>query len=481
MKRSRCVVWRFLLLGIGFTLASCDAARPGPTQPDLRPSADADADPRLEPLVPDDSAVIRARAGAWDPGESVLMAVSGIPIKTGQIAAFSVSVENGRCEDVTVSGVFSEVLWTHIGTPTACTGSRDPVTLGPAERDGELYFSLPLTNHRVQITPMDGGWQVAFDDDPFGNGGDGDFNDIIIFVELPEVRSGYIECTPSVQRGNEVRCEMAPGVGYTVIRRRARGQGFDIDEYPNTSHRNVHKYIWRGPAVANTRVDITIEYSEGERKRQRTYSTRFRVTPREWPELQLQAPQTVVGLRGAMRPYPTNGLLGTSAPAVAGLTFATLRTETVTDGPNAGLSFIRDPLPEIPYLIYIHPGLYGAPPPGAQQWYADQNGSGSGTCTASVFAILLPEILRHEGVTQEDESHYGITRTFYRVREPHLEMEAVYQQGDATSVRIRAAQRWVELHESGWHRARQDAFDNADLPRIAQRLGCTLDLNPNDN
>lgn len=296
-----------------------------------------------------------------------------------------------------------------------------------------------------------------------------------------------LTCSPDpVLRGDTVTCSMTPSEAYTVVRQRAQGQGFQIQQAPGTAHAPNETYEWSGTAVADTDVEITIETSQG----QRTLMASFAVEARDWPTLRPGNPQVQRGLRGTMEAYPGNALLGNAAPELSLDVFRNLPVQRADGGPNDGLAFLAQPLPSPDFMIFIHPGLDPTPPglqpgdPGYQpshRWHDDQNGLGSGTCTQAVFNILVPEVERHEGVTRAANSHWGITERAYRDLSPEQAIESLYTQAPFDDgLRANAWEAWVDFHNSGEYRLRQTIFDQADRLLINNRLGCVLDYNDLD-
>jgi hypothetical protein len=161
----------------------------------------------------------------------------GIPVKQGDVVTVSVaSMDNGRCETVTVSGAASATLWTGIGTPTACQGSTTAVTLPPIAAAGDLVFDLPLIANSARVTGTSSPYTVAFED-----GGDADYNDIVLRVDIVTGGTPSLICTASVQRGQEVVCK-ASGDGVAVT-----NWEFKVGSWIVTSSSTSNE--WRGPAV----------------------------------------------------------------------------------------------------------------------------------------------------------------------------------------------------------------------------------------
>jgi hypothetical protein len=118
------------------------------------------------------------------------------------------------------------------------------------------------------------------------------------------------------------------------------------------------------------------------------------------------------------------------------------------------------------------------------QWHDDQNAQGSGSCTQTVFSILLPAAEVHEGKTHapNPNSHYGVALKAYQDFDLAGQLDSVVTVASvASDVRDAAYTAWSIFHQRGSrYKQRQDDFDAADYPRIAQSLGCQMDFNPKD-
>lgn len=180
-----------------------------------------------------------------------------------------------------------------------------------------------------------------------------------------------------------------------------------------------------------------------------------------------------------MLAFPSNGVFGNAHPEFE-TQAATLRITRAPSGPNTGLAFLTS-APSVDHSIFLHPGLSSRPAETdtSQSWHADQDGLGSGTCTAAVFSVLTPAVERHEGVTMQDSSHWGITRNFYQATNAQRQFEQLFTNKDDFELRYVAWQVWLKLHQ-GTHDRQQHRFDRAEYPLIRASLHCTLDMNPND-
>ncbi|HEX8831344.1 MAG TPA: hypothetical protein VF705_09275 [Longimicrobium sp.] len=308
-------------------------------------------------------------------------------------------------------------------------------------------------------------------------------------VTVTEISEPKLECKgPSgenpIQRGRSVRCAITPDKAYKVVSRRATGERFTNAARPDSSHAAETPYVWQGTAVADTRVTMVLELTKDDGStEQKTYEASFQVQARDWPKLRLNDPSVSIGLRDmAGFPNRMNAGLGN---ALTEMNLDILNAHPVArpnGGPNAGLMYLAQPWPAVDFSIVLHPGLYGGPtaPAAARRWHEDQNGRGGGTCTQAVFAVLEPAVRRHEGVTKQPNSHWGVANDFFQNSETEQRVEKVYRQTeDAGEVRLAAFNEWRGDVE-GPLLARQRAFDAVDTPALFASLGCTVDINRND-
>jgi hypothetical protein len=195
-----------MLLTVALFSGACDGGAP----PTLPTTAGV---PGVRPLLTAaDSLAALGPAPVATPGDaSTIASAPGIPVRQGDVVTVSVtSIDNGRCETVTVAGAASATLWTDIGTPTVCGGSVAPITLPAIAADGVLVFDLPLIANAATITGGGPTFQVAFED-----GYDSDYNDIVLSVSIASNAEPRVTCTPAPMRGSEVSCS-ATGGGVTV-------------------------------------------------------------------------------------------------------------------------------------------------------------------------------------------------------------------------------------------------------------------------
>ncbi|MEW5928678.1 MAG: hypothetical protein AB1941_14515 [Gemmatimonadota bacterium] len=430
-----------------------------------------------------DSAAILAGAG-----NTMLAASYGeIPVPAGARVTVTVSyVQTARCEIISVSGVIKQTVFPQ-GVGGCGRGAIESdglglsTMIGPAATSGNISFRMSSSGGST-VSGSAPNYTVSLYD---AVGDDSD--DVVLSVKV-EAANSNLECLPaSVQRGEIIRCTLTVAEAYRVLTRESQGRGFRITETPGTSHATGETYVWEGPAVADSRVTVRVE-SAGK---QQSHSTSFKVTERQWATPGFSNIVTVVGLDPSqkMRPYPSNGMVGGSHPNPDASIWGRLPVSRPTQGPNTGLGFLADPLPDFPWKVYLHPALYPPPAglqpgqPGYEQWhrwYDDQDGRGSGTCTPAVFAILVPEVERHEGVAQASDSHYGVAIKAYTDLKPQQRYERLYTDEDDYALRALVYDEWRKFHEGGQYQTRQNAFDNTDYPKVLSRLGCTLDFNPSD-
>lgn len=305
-----------------------------------------------------------------------------------------------------------------------------------------------------------------------------------------------LSCTPvPVTRGQVVRCEagVSPASPFTVTRLRATGKGFRSEDFPNTAVTAGDVYAWEGMAVADTRVRVEVTAATPSGTRTLTREVSFDVQPRIWPVPQLTGAMAVLSQldpNGQMQAYPTNGVLGGSRPVSPATFFQSVPVSRATGGPNRGLAILATPFTVGEWEVYLHPGLDPVPAgltPGQpgyalwHRWHDDQNGRGSGTCTASVFAVLVPEVRRHEGVTRSPNSHWGVAGTAYASLSLADAIERVYVDSPLDDpVRQLGFDAWLQFHNGQAYRSLQSQYDQRDYPIIQSAIGCGMDLNPND-
>ena len=310
-------------------------------------------------------------------------------------------------------------------------------------------------------------------------------------LTVTEVEAPKLECTgpdgaTTIERGKQVRCSITPDKPYKVLSRRSTGDGFTIAERPEVSFGKDVPYVWQGPAVADARVRMVLELTNDDgSKENKTYDASFTVAPRDWPKLQVNAPTVTVGLRN-MTAYPPadgKGTLGNALTELDEPRVLAVRMAIPGGGPNTGLAYFVDPFPDLNFSIYLHPALFDDPAnPGSpsQQWHADQNGLGSGTCTQAVFPHLVAEVRRHEGATQASNSHWGIAQAFFQNGSVEQELEKIYRRTTEPNVLLQAGVDRLRREMRSTLTPLQQAFDNTDTPALIASLGCTLDHKKND-
>lgn len=433
-----------------------------------------------------DSAAIMAAAGS-----TFFTASYGvIPVPAGAKVTVTVAhVETARCEIVSVSGAINQPVFPQ-GVGGCGRGGIEndglglTTTIGPVARAGDISFRISSTGGSI-VSGTAPNYTVSLFD-AVGQ----DTNDVVLSVKVEAVTTKP-ECLPTpVQRGDNVRCTLTVPDAYRVLTRGARGSGFNISETPGTSHAAGETYVWEGTAVADSRVTLRIETNENGATKQQSFSASFKVSERPWPVPGFSQVIKAVGLTPPMQPYPAQGTpIGGARPEPDPNVWPTLPITRPTQGPNTGLGFLTSPLPDFPWKVYMHPALYPTPAglqagqPGYQPWHRwndDQNGQGSGTCTAAVFTTLIPEVERHEGVTGAPDSHYGVAIKAYNDLKPQQRIERLYTAADDYALRQRAFNEWMGFHQGGAYQSRQNAFDASDYPKVAATIGCNLDYNASD-
>jgi hypothetical protein len=295
-----------------------------------------------------------------------------------------------------------------------------------------------------------------------------------------------VTCTPTpVERGGTVRCTgiVAPAAQMTVIRLTARGAGFSNTETPNTVVAAGDSAVWSGTAVAASQVRFVAQVAQPGGTTTIQGNGTFAVSARTWAPYQLTtAPPSTTTLQPGMQPYPSNGVLGSFSPH--GLNPYVAPIDSVASGPNAGLMYYTERPPYISSgaSVAMHPALY--PPathPATQQWYNDQNGSPSGTCTQAEVPLLRAEAERHEGLTQAANSHYGVANQAFLTHRPDRTLEALYLfRVPKDRVHLRAY-RVYRNFVTGPSHAMQQAFDTSDYPLILAKFSCQFDFNQADS
>ena len=295
-------------------------------------------------------------------------------------------------------------------------------------------------------------------------------------------------CTPAAPtRGDTIHCSVnVPGASYTVLRQRAKGKGFTIDERPNVTLSANQPHMWGGAqAVATSEVEFEVRYTVAGSQRDTTAKTRFDVQARQWDTLKLRnAPQSkkTPPLGPGFRPFPS-GIPG--SPASRFGLFSTLMpiigtdggvAATVAGGPNKGLVFLATQvvMPDVT-VIWTHPELYG--PTFTPSWFADQNGQGKGSCTQSILPTFAAAVEEHEGLTLNPFSHRGVANRMLANSTLQKEVEELYF---TNRVRLEneASRRWTRWIR-GVYDPQHRAFDNQHTPTVFQVLGtCTLDFSP---
>lgn len=249
---------RLLWLSVLFGIVGCDGPSGPPTAP-LRP------DHRLL-LTAADTLAVMGPAPAFR-STSAVSSSPGIPVQQGDVVTVSVvSMSNGRCETVTVSGAANATVWTGIGSPTACNRSPAPVTLPPITANGSLVFDLPLISNTSTISGGGTRYEVAFED-----GYDNDYNDIVLAINIvPYDGSPRLTCTPAPMRGTDVTCQVL-GDGVAV-------KGWHFTNGILSASDTSTARTWKGTAVVDGDVSVEVDVNGTTD----TLYTSFVVAPRSW-------------------------------------------------------------------------------------------------------------------------------------------------------------------------------------------------------
>lgn len=285
-----------------------------------------------------------------------------------------------------------------------------------------------------------------------------------------------------VTRGQTLRCEVqkdpatAPGdlvVSAWSFNGNARTDG------------DVTSPIWEGVMAEGGTVEVRARIGSVA---DRVLSARISVEARTWPVMRYGTPRRIVHIDPAsMAAYPPNGLAwGRFEPAWP--EFAVLPVTEVSGGPDTGAWFLTSPVTLPAPLVHLHPALF-PPPPGLASgaailpwrlWHLDQNGRGSGTCTAPDVSTFRSNVERHEGVSMAHDSHFRVANDVLRDENLHQRFEAVVSKLGADDVRFTVNDLWQTFLGAGsLYRTRQNAFDAADTP-VVYAIGCTLDNNLSD-
>jgi len=212
----------------------------------------------------------------------------------------------------------------------------------------------------------------------------------------------------------------------------------------------------------------------------------FAVSPRTWTVYQITNPTHVYDLVSPMIAAPDSAHQTYGATDLTKYRTDSTSVTVISSGPNRGLAFFMDQVPFDGNTGYIclHPALYppsaghGGSNPDYARWYNDQNGQGTGTCTAAGMAILAAEAERHEGVTVATDSHIGVANRELASFRLHERVESLVRPGEA---KLRDdATRLYDRWRHGAFVVAQAQFDNVDRPKVFAKIGCTLDLITND-
>jgi hypothetical protein len=376
-----------------------------------------------------------------------------VPITSVTITAYDPTFVGNRMRATGSSGTQS-VAFAGSGTPGVQVPSTKTLT-------GEFTS--------VTLTPAEGDY-VAYS----GN--------ITVGAQAVE-----ISCTPAnPSRGDVVDCKttMSTPVPYVVVRRTAKGEKYKVEDRTRTAYAAGESDSWSGEAVVTAGIVVEVELQSGGStvRLKNVASAGYTVQPRSWPAWQLttlrqRTVQIVPGMTESILPGTTLGVFSVDDPNVL-----TPDVKRAIAGPNTGFAFLLNPIAVSSYEVAVNPGIVPpgpSTPAGSVTWYNDQNGLGSGTCLAPDLATLLSSVDRHEGVTQAANSHFGVANTQFSLLRPDRLLEKLVTQGSDTQLRALVEKTFSDFKTKGAYRAAQRQFDAVDTP-IVNAIGCTLDLNPND-
>lgn len=314
---------------------------------------------------------------------------------------------------------------------------------------------------------------------------------------VAEDRQLVVECTPTtVTRGEEVTCTARLNTDEewtaTIVTSRAsNGQTafatFDVIEDGKAIES-------RGPAVFSSTVTVEGLFTPPSGIPEAVDGTAtFTVEARaDFSAPQLPGDPIVLedALHGGGRP-PLLG--GYTRPALdLGQQGASqLQLQPVSDGPNAGFSYLLAPPALKQPLVLLHAALGGS-----GGWYNDQDGEDHGNTTgplglrycvgADITGTLKADVIRHEGALPPTQSHHSIwVTTVLPLPASIAVFETAYfdtRQSDA-KIRSDLIGRWT-IFTDGAYAVYHAPFELADLgPNLEvaqQRIGCEFDNNPGD-
>jgi hypothetical protein len=297
-----------------------------------------------------------------------------------------------------------------------------------------------------------------------------------------------LACTPNpVTRGEVIRCTASKDSASPPGELKITGWSFkDVEREDG----EVTSTEWKGVVVQGGTVQVRGTIDD---RTVSPASTTIRVKRREWPVMQFAEPPkvaiTVDPLN--MSPYPPDAnaygrfiLVSDEFTAY----FGAIPVSVINSGPNAGRSFLPDSVRLMRPRVHLHPALYDAGVAGIfgargyfpwNHWYDDQNGRGSGTCRERDIAAFRALVERHEGVTMQENSHYGKANEAFRQAKLQEQFEELSVAGDEAALRFEATQIWNRF-EFGIHNRIQGQFDARDTPLVFEALGCALDSNKHD-
>lgn len=453
-----------------------------PLEPNSQSSVNAST---MDSMTPEDSTAFLAEGGGPTISPQSHETPGSIAIHEGESAIVTVTgAASARCETVGVSGVISNGNIFPLGIG-GCSGPGiendgigQVVTIGPAGADGSLAFSISSSPASQAIVGgMFPSYTVNLDDGLF----DGDFNDVVLSVEIQASGPPTLACMPAnVTRGEQVTCTVSGNVDEVL--------GWDFKGAKVKAQSASAGQQWMGTAVVGGTVTAEVRFTENGSETTKKLTADYAVDARQWPAWTItQVTGPILAVVGEMRQVPVPnrpiGLFQSDEPDPSSTPL-----ETVGSGPNMGLVFISEPVVVDRGLIAIHPGLEPTPPglmpgdPGytpAHAWYDDQNGQGSGTCGPSDIAFLRQEAERHEGVTLAPNSHVGVANQVFAAEQFQQRFEEMHASSEA-DLRSEIGSEASDIFNKNPYRKAQRDFDKIDGPAIFAALGCTLDFKAND-
>lgn len=316
---------------------------------------------------------------------------------------------------------------------------------------------------------------------------------VAITVAAPSMPPALnVACTATVVRGADVACTIGlldATLPFTITDISAGAQSgmevFTIGLTPPGPIAAGTVYSLSGPAVASTALTVrgsavwkgnvvalakTVNFAVVRRPAELDEYVMTLRPEADGPGNTIKFPTLLTG-GGAL------GLYNRQPPP-----FEDTQIATAVSGPNKGLSYVVS-IPGIPAsLINLTFAIFPGDP-----WYEahpDKTGPlndlGLKVCTKSQIDGLRFEIDRHEGITQADNSHFGIDQALLRKWKlgSFMGSHVISVIGSPEQIRQQMAldfkAEW--LRESAFLKPLQQAFDATDTPKIFNGLGCSIYL-----